>query len=44
MGMGKYACFMKMYVYIYYWKVCQCADLTMTCPKLHVIIIKWACL
>ena len=22
--------------------VCQCADLTMTCPKLHVIIIKWA--
>ena len=24
--------------------VCQCADLTMTCPKLHVIIIKWACL
>ena len=22
----------------------SCADLTMTCPKLHVIIIKWACL
>ena len=24
--------------------VCQCTDLTMTCPKLHVIIIKWTCL
>ena len=24
--------------------VCQCADLTMTSPKLHGIIIKWVCL
>ena len=85
MGVGKYACFMQMYVFIIgnqlttqnidkycpetltgtvcsitimcsnhnmanikpnrqqQLSVCQCADLTITCPKLHGISIKWAC-